>query len=109
MPEPFDGDKLDPESLAKKLAEQLRSSAPKRKRRRPFPTAGVLRGTGIAAIALGIGFGALAALPWVGVALGMTLNSWHSDKTQERYRHLGIALAMGMIALPAILVVLQPA
>lgn len=43
--------------------------------------------------------GVLAALPWAGVALGMVLNSWHSDKTQERYRHLGIALAMGMIAL----------
>jgi ACS family tartrate transporter-like MFS transporter len=43
--------------------------------------------------------GALAALPWAGVALGMVLNSWHSDKTQERYRHLGVALAMGMIAL----------
>ena len=43
--------------------------------------------------------GALAALPWVGVALGMVLNSWHSDKTQERYRHLGVALATGMIAL----------
>lgn len=43
--------------------------------------------------------GILAALPWVGVALGMMLNSWHSDKTQERYRHLGIALAMGMVAL----------
>lgn len=43
--------------------------------------------------------GVLAALPWAGVALGMVLNSWHSDRTQERYRHLGIALAMGMIAL----------
>ncbi|MFC4313187.1 MFS transporter [Steroidobacter flavus] len=43
--------------------------------------------------------GMLAALPWVGVAIGMVLNSWHSDKTQERYRHLGIALAMGMVAL----------
>jgi ACS family tartrate transporter-like MFS transporter len=43
--------------------------------------------------------GVLSALPWVGVALGMMLNSWHSDKTQERYRHLGIALAMGMVAL----------
>jgi len=43
--------------------------------------------------------GILAALPWVGVALGMMLNSWHSDKTQERYTHLGIALAMGMVAL----------
>jgi len=43
--------------------------------------------------------GTLAALPWVGVALGMVLNSWHSDRTQERYRHLGIALAVGTIAL----------
>lgn len=43
--------------------------------------------------------GVLAALPWAGVALGMVFNSWHSDKTQERYRHLGFALAMGMIAL----------
>jgi ACS family tartrate transporter-like MFS transporter len=43
--------------------------------------------------------GVLSALPWVGVALGMLLNSWHSDKTQERYRHLGIALALGMVAL----------
>lgn len=43
--------------------------------------------------------GALSALPWVGVALGMVLNSWHSDKTQERYRHLGVALALGMVAL----------
>ncbi len=43
--------------------------------------------------------GVLAALPWVGVALGMIANSWHSDKTQERYRHLGVALAMGMVAL----------
>jgi ACS family tartrate transporter-like MFS transporter len=43
--------------------------------------------------------GALSALPWIGVALGMILNSWHSDKTQERYRHLGAALATGMIAL----------
>lgn len=45
--------------------------------------------------------GMLSALPWIGVALGMFLNSWHSDKTQERYRHLGIALAMGMVALLA--------
>lgn len=45
--------------------------------------------------------GVLSALPWVGVALGMFLNSWHSDKTQERYRHLGIALAVGMLALLA--------
>jgi ACS family tartrate transporter-like MFS transporter len=51
--------------------------------------------TALSALAVG----ALSALPWVGVALGMILNSWHSDKSQERYRHLGIALATGMIAL----------
>jgi ACS family tartrate transporter-like MFS transporter len=43
--------------------------------------------------------GMLTALPWLGVALGMVLNSWHSDRTQERYRHLGIALAVGTVAL----------
>jgi ACS family tartrate transporter-like MFS transporter len=46
-----------------------------------------------------VAIGALSALPWVGVALGMVLNSWHSDRTQERYRHLGFALALGTIAL----------
>jgi ACS family tartrate transporter-like MFS transporter len=43
--------------------------------------------------------GVLAALPWVGVALGMTLNSWHSDVRQERYAHFGVALALGTVAL----------
>jgi MFS transporter, ACS family, tartrate transporter len=43
--------------------------------------------------------GALSSLPWIGVAIGMIVNSWHSDRTQERYRHLGIALASGMISL----------
>jgi MFS transporter, ACS family, tartrate transporter len=43
--------------------------------------------------------GALSALPWAGVAIGMVANSWHSDKTQERYWHLGIALAAGTVAL----------
>ncbi len=38
--------------------------------------------------------GVLAALPWWRRTARMVLNSWHSDKTrQERYRHLGIALA----------------
>jgi ACS family tartrate transporter-like MFS transporter len=36
--------------------------------------------------------GVLSALPWVGVAVGMFVNSWHSDKTQERYWHVGVAL-----------------
>jgi MFS transporter, ACS family, tartrate transporter len=43
--------------------------------------------------------GVLSALPWVGVAIGMVGNSWHSDLKQERYKHLGISLAIGTISL----------
>lgn len=46
-----------------------------------------------------LAIGVASALPWVGVAIGMVANSWHSDLKQERYRHLGIALAVGTIAL----------
>lgn len=76
MPDPIDpGNRdLDPESLARKLAEQLRSNAPssrrrrrrRRRNRRPFPTTGLLRGLGVLAVLLGVGFGAAAALPWLG-------------------------------------------
>jgi len=48
-----------------------------------------------------LGVGVLAALPWIGVAVGMILNSWHSDATQERYRHVGSALALATGALVA--------
>lgn len=43
--------------------------------------------------------GVLSALPWIGVAIGMVANSWHSDRTGERHRHLGIALTCGTVAL----------
>lgn len=43
--------------------------------------------------------GVLAALPWIGVACGMIGNSWHSDRTQERYWHVGVALVLAMSAL----------
>jgi ACS family tartrate transporter-like MFS transporter len=43
--------------------------------------------------------GVLSAAPWVGVGLGMVLNSWHSDRTQERYWHVGAALAGAMASL----------
>ncbi len=38
---------------------------------------------------LQIGF--ISALPWVAVAAGMLINAWHSDRTQERYWHVGLA------------------
>lgn len=43
--------------------------------------------------------GVCSALPWVGVAIGMVGNSWHSDLKQERYRHVAIALSIGTVAL----------
>ncbi|HEU4602859.1 MAG TPA: MFS transporter [Steroidobacteraceae bacterium] len=45
--------------------------------------------------------GVLSALPWVGIAAGMIANSWHSDLTQERYRHVAFALLLGTVALVA--------
>jgi len=35
--------------------------------------------------------GMISALPWVAVGLGMVLNAWHSDRTQERHWHVGLA------------------
>ena len=32
----------------------------------------------------------LSALPWIGLGAGMLINAWHSDKTQERYWHIGL-------------------
>jgi ACS family tartrate transporter-like MFS transporter len=34
--------------------------------------------------------GVLSALPWVAVGAGMLVNAWHSDRTQERYFHIGM-------------------
>jgi len=52
---------------------------------------------------LEIGF--LTALPWIAVAIGMLVNGWHSDRTQERHLHVGLAaLASGVfIALTPLL------
>jgi ACS family tartrate transporter-like MFS transporter len=33
---------------------------------------------------------ALSALPWVGLGAGLLANAWHSDRTQERYWHIGL-------------------
>ena len=33
---------------------------------------------------------ALSALPWIGLGAGLLSNAWHSDRTQERYWHIGL-------------------
>ena len=45
--------------------------------------------------------GLLSALPWLGVAVGMVLVSRHSDRTQERFRHVGFAAVTASVALLA--------
>jgi ACS family tartrate transporter-like MFS transporter len=45
--------------------------------------------------------GVLSALPWLGVAVGMVLVSRHSDRTQERFRHVGLAALTASLALLA--------
>ncbi|HEY6642783.1 MFS transporter [Povalibacter sp.] len=35
--------------------------------------------------------GILSALPWFSIGVGMLVNAWHSDKTQERYLHVALA------------------
>lgn len=47
------------------------------------------------------GIGLLSALPWLGVAAGMVLVSRHSDRTQERFRHVGFAALTASLALLA--------
>jgi ACS family tartrate transporter-like MFS transporter len=42
--------------------------------------------------------GVLSALPWVGVGAGMLINAWHSDKTQERYAHIGLPALLAAAA-----------
>jgi len=43
--------------------------------------------------------GLLSALPWLGVGTGMILVSRHSDRTQERYWHVGLAAIAGSLCL----------
>jgi ACS family tartrate transporter-like MFS transporter len=49
----------------------------------------IIRHMSAGATELQIGF--LSALPWAAVALGMLINAWHSDRTQERHWHVGLA------------------
>lgn len=53
--------------------------------------------TGLGEFAIGL----LSALPWLGVATGMVCVSRHSDKKQERFRHVGFAALTACIALLA--------
>jgi len=43
--------------------------------------------------------GVIVALPWAGSGMGLLLNAWHSDKTQERYFHVGVPAVIGGIGL----------
>lgn len=53
--------------------------------------------TGLGEFAIGL----LSALPWLGVATGMVCVSRHSDKTLERFRHVGFAALTACLALLA--------
>jgi MFS transporter, ACS family, tartrate transporter len=41
----------------------------------------------------------LSAVPWVGAAIGMAANSWHSDRTRERFWHVGAPALIAAVCL----------
>lgn len=43
--------------------------------------------------------GLLSAMPWAAIGAGMILNARHSDRTQERHRHIGFAAIAGGLGL----------
>lgn len=45
--------------------------------------------------------GVLSALPWVAIGAGMIVNAWRSDRTGERFGHLGWPMAFAALALLA--------
>lgn len=45
--------------------------------------------------------GVLSALPWVAIGAGMFFNARHSDRTGERFWHLGLPMLLGALALTA--------
>jgi ACS family tartrate transporter-like MFS transporter len=45
--------------------------------------------------------GLVNALPWIGVALGIYFNSAHSDRTGERFWHIGLPAALTALAILA--------
>jgi MFS transporter, ACS family, tartrate transporter len=48
--------------------------------------------TNLSGISNNIEIGLITALPWIAFGAGMLINSWHSDKTLERYLHVGVAV-----------------
>jgi MFS transporter, ACS family, tartrate transporter len=53
--------------------------------------------TGLSPLAIGF----VAALPWVGVAIGMYANAAHSDRTGERFWHVALPALLAAFALVA--------
>ncbi|MDF7776127.1 MFS transporter [Sphingomonas sp. AOB5] len=43
--------------------------------------------------------GVIVALPWLGSGIGLLINAWHSDKTQERALHVAIPASLAAFAL----------
>lgn len=45
--------------------------------------------------------GVMSTVPWLGLGLGLLLNAWHSDRTQERSWHVIGAMLLGAFGLAA--------
>jgi ACS family tartrate transporter-like MFS transporter len=51
--------------------------------------------TGFSAVQVGV----INSLPWIGLAIGVYVNSAHSDRVRERYWHVGLPAAIAALAL----------
>lgn len=43
--------------------------------------------------------GVMSTVPWLGLGIGLLVNSWHSDRTQERSWHVSGAMLLGALGL----------
>jgi sugar phosphate permease len=50
----------------------------------------------------------IAAIPWIGALAGAWWNTYHSDKTQERYWHVGLAMTLTTSGLLAAMATSNP-
>jgi ACS family tartrate transporter-like MFS transporter len=41
----------------------------------------------------------VSAVPWLGAAIGMLANSWHSDRTHERFWHVGLPIVVAALSI----------